>query len=79
MRGCCHSYRGDGGHTHNTCVLPKLWKQDGRYCHTWPREELPSVQGSSRATQGVDSYPKTRVAVRASSTQLWVKNCPGRT
>lgn len=70
----CLSYRGDVGHTHT-----KLWKQYGRYHHIWPGEELPSVQGTSRAPQGVDSYPKTRVAVRARSAQLWVKNCPGRT
>lgn len=36
-------------------VLPKPWKQYGRYRHIQPGEELPSVQGLSRAPQGVDS------------------------
>lgn len=66
--GTCHPLggRGDIGTDTKDCVLPKLQKSDGKCRHIWTGEELPLVQSSSQASQGVDSYPKTRVAVRAS-------------
>lgn len=66
MWEACHSCGGDIGTDRKDCVLLKLRKRYLKAPHIWAGEELPLGQSSSQASQGVDSYPKTRVAVRAS-------------
>lgn len=66
MWGTCHSCGGDIGTDTEDCVLPKLHKHYDKCRHIQTGEELPLVQSSGQASQGVDSYPRTRVAVGAS-------------